>query len=44
MTLFNEHNLLPLAGEENTQAFARLTNTGVGFETEALYHTLEADL
>ena len=41
MTLFNEYNLPPLAGEENTQAFSRLTNAGVDFETEIVYHTWE---
>lgn len=41
MTLFNEYNLPPLAGEENTQAFSRLTNAGVDFETGIVYHTWE---
>lgn len=44
MTLFDEYNLPPLAGEEDAQGFSNLTHTGVDFETEILYHTRGLDL
>lgn len=44
MTLFNEHNLPPLAGEEDAQAFSCLSHIGVDFETEIIYHTRGLDL
>lgn len=44
MTLFNEDNLPLLTGEEDPQAFSRLTDTGVDFEIEMIYHIWDMDL
>lgn len=44
VTLFNENNLPLLARGEDTQAFSRLTNTGVDLETDMIYHMWETDL
>lgn len=44
VTLLNENNLPLLAREEDTQAFSRLTNTGVDLETDMIYHRWETDL
>ena len=44
VTLFNENNLPLLAREEDTQAFSRLTDTGVDLEIDMIYHRWETDL
>jgi hypothetical protein len=43
VTLFNENNLPLLAREEDTQAFSRLTDTGVDLEIDMIYHRWETD-